>query len=425
MTTGNKLNGIQETTSAHPRHQKSQSKPVETGGIHTFDAVLQAILDEVGLERDELANGDIPLADLGVDSLMSIAILSALSEQAQLHLSSSFFLDHPTMNHVKAALCPPEDPRKGEHSPMAAGSQHLGSSSNKPQPAKQGNEALPKVLKLQHGSSPLSHLIFLLPDGSGAAAAYVNLPTVSDAVTLYGINSPFLKSTDLWQHGVEQIANAYVDAIKATMQKDNCAGATISVGGWSFGGCAAFEVVRGLRQTGVIVTNLFLLDAPCPSVLPALPVEAIDWIRTSTNVFVKASSGSTSLGLDLSDVQHAPGLPQWLYDHFLATLRELEKYEPQIWGESVDESTAVHLLTAAGLVETSTDQMSSSLRDHPTVRWLLDGSTKVKDGLAWERLVGRPVKRTSIQANHFSMMTSAWVSTRPLCFALIRPESCG
>ncbi|KHN94383.1 Beta-ketoacyl synthase [Metarhizium album ARSEF 1941] len=66
------------------------------------DALFAIVAREVGVERSDL-NGDMSLEDLGVDSLMAVAIISAVQQETGVELPAAFFLDNPTTTAVTEA----------------------------------------------------------------------------------------------------------------------------------------------------------------------------------------------------------------------------------------------------------------------------------------------------------------------------------
>ncbi len=109
--------------------------------------------------------------------------------------------------------------------------------------------------------------VFLLPDGSGMSTIYQFLPAIDRDV--YAINSPFLADASVWKGGIAQIARYYLSSMRLVQPEG-----PYLVGGWSFGGMAAFEIARLLAtQPGARsdrAAGVFLLDSPCPAVYAPL-----------------------------------------------------------------------------------------------------------------------------------------------------------
>ncbi|KAJ5725588.1 uncharacterized protein N7483_006945 [Penicillium malachiteum] len=85
---------------------QAQVKPV-TAAV-TFEKpasarVLDIVLNECSIELEELDDSSA-FESLGLDSLLSLAILAKLREDLGLDLPSSFFIDNPTFGHLKRFL---------------------------------------------------------------------------------------------------------------------------------------------------------------------------------------------------------------------------------------------------------------------------------------------------------------------------------
>jgi iterative type I PKS product template protein len=85
-------------------------KPVATrmnaaprAGPPVTTKALDIIADELGVPSTELANA-IEFAAMGVDSLMSLSITGRMREELEIEVSSSLFIDHPTVGSMKGFL---------------------------------------------------------------------------------------------------------------------------------------------------------------------------------------------------------------------------------------------------------------------------------------------------------------------------------
>ena len=66
----------------------------------SFSHVISCIAGEIGIDPKELTDG-ADLADLGVDSLLTMSILETLRKQLNCEISSSLFVTHPTVGHLR------------------------------------------------------------------------------------------------------------------------------------------------------------------------------------------------------------------------------------------------------------------------------------------------------------------------------------
>ncbi|KAG8531293.1 Type I Iterative PKS [Bacidia gigantensis] len=102
------------TTETQMQHE-SQDKPTENNDKSAVvDSVLEIVATECGFALDDM-EPTTPFADMGIDSLMSIAITSAVQKKTGVELGASFFKDNPLVEDLRQYLMPsdqqqPEDP---------------------------------------------------------------------------------------------------------------------------------------------------------------------------------------------------------------------------------------------------------------------------------------------------------------------------
>lgn len=109
-------------------------------------------------------------------------------------------------------------------------------------------------------------LILVHPVG-GTLLGYRDLvPKVPEGIEVLGIAAP-PPSYDEVPREMESLADFYVDKLLAARSLDNC-----QLAGWSFGGVLAFAMVERLRERGIEVSSLCLID----SYAPDLARESID-----------------------------------------------------------------------------------------------------------------------------------------------------
>lgn len=271
--------------------------------ICPIDTLRRIIADEVGVEPEEIET-DVPLAQMGVDSLLSLAILSKLNAKINKVLSSSFLLDNPTLAAVSAALNgpskPPSSPKPIPQQPSHSGLASTANTTPNPTPSDSRSafpQPRPGAILLQGNPASRTAPVFFLPDGSGSAASYLALPplNLSDSPAIYALNSPFLRTPHAFDASVSlpAIVRLFVAEI-VRLQPPRSGRGPYRMGGWSIGGTYAFEAASQLvREFGAEVESLVLIDAPCPSVLPPLSMEVVDLLDT-IGVFDKIRERETA-----------------------------------------------------------------------------------------------------------------------------------
>lgn len=359
-----------------------------------YDQLLSIIAREVGVDRGEILPWT-KFSDIGMDSLLTITVLATFREEGGLSLPSSFFNDHPTPKDMEAGLpCSTNGPSKY---PSIDELEYL---DEEPEDLQQVYESKP--ILIQGTPTPNGQAFFLLPDGSGSALSYVNLPALTSpaasSLPVYALNSPYLSNPEIFLQEsqsscFEQFAGDLVRTIRSLQPHG-----PYLIAGWSMGGIFAFEAARQLLAAGEAVELLGFIDSPCPGTLPPLPAPTL-------SVLDKAG---LLCGMDGRGVSHTTK------QHFLASVRALGGYNPQplptgklgkvvaIWAKDsllvdvTDEKKRQALLT--------NEEIAGEARD-----WLL-GKRKSFGAAGWDRLVGKEVSATSIAGNHFSIMSPPLVS---------------
>ena len=96
---------FQATATSTQTSTKPTAKPLSRPElVHSdvvFEQVLQAIADEIGVQRVELKN-ETEFVDFGVDSLMSLTILSLLRDRFNVEAPASLFDEYPTVQALRA-----------------------------------------------------------------------------------------------------------------------------------------------------------------------------------------------------------------------------------------------------------------------------------------------------------------------------------
>ena len=174
--------------------------------------ILKAIIvTETGVESNEIqANTD--LADVGVDSILSLSILGDFKTQCGQALPSSFFHDHATFASIQAYF--------GSSTTKTAAQKSLSKHVILPNlsitTSRESLVPSSKAIHLQGPPpSPSTPTLFLLPDGSGSASSYTNLPLFSPSTTVLALNSPFLSKPEAFALSIPALAEVYLREIRA------------------------------------------------------------------------------------------------------------------------------------------------------------------------------------------------------------------
>lgn len=355
----------------------------EFGGT---DVVKTIIAEEMGLDLQDVPD-DTPLGSLGMDSLMSLTILGTLRERTGLDVPQTLLADDPSIQDLEERLNPPPAPptRKVQEKTLevTSGLQETVASYYPPASS----------ILLQGSPNSSKETLFLFPDGSGSATSYASVPTLRPDLAVVGLNSPFLKSPLDYTCGISGVAQIYITEIKRRQPKG-----PYILGGWSVGGIIAYDAAYQLIQNGESVKQLFLLDSPCPLLLPPLPVSLVRFFD-SLGLFGQGQS------------------PPWLLQHFDSSVANLHRYKP----EPIDPSkapTTFAIWARDGVCKDPADPRPGLTEDDSKSKsWILDNRTDFGPN-SWDELVGKEnISGVGVSGNHFTMMQEPNVS-RDTSFAL-------
>jgi iron transport multicopper oxidase len=355
------------------------------GDPNVFDTLLSIISAESGIEKSELTSSS-KFVDLGVDSLISIAVVSRLKDQTGKMLPSSFFKDHPTVSMAKQALYPSTT---CQFTGTCASSQDK---SSKP-------PRFSRTVFLQGDPESEDPCLFLVADGSGSPAAYHHLPPLPSGIPVYGLESPFCHEPMEWDCSFADVAVMYKEAIRRIQPHG-----PYTIGGWSLGGMQAFEITRQLLLEGERVQRLLLIDAPSPKSLLHVPeptMEVLENIGLFNALRKAGMQGDTFLRTQ---------------QHLMQSIRALNKYDPEaISSDRRPENVSV-IWGASGIFEQLGDRVTQATElacreggplnpeeTNELQRWMTTPREDFGPN-GWERLVGEDIQCYRTDGDHFSMM---------------------
>ena len=373
---GGHAGGSKDSTSASRTHQpatkeakKEDVAPVEqraskapqqeapaSGAI--FDLILNSIAKSTGTDPSEFTD-ETQVADVGVDSIMAIEIVSTAKAESGVDLPATFVFDYPTVGDLRREFggspASPEAPEpktsskssstgsitressdgdilsapesvSSESSSVVDVDEDMATSEGKAvakrpavQPKKGVNDTSPqptaRITLLQGRPGPGKTPFYLMADGTGSMATYIHLPPFKSKMPVYGVDSPFLAcpSRLTSEVGIPGVAKIIVDAlVKAQPQ------GAFNIGGFSAGCHVAYEVCRQLATAGRKVDGLVILDlcAPRPTQLDESAIQ--EEAKTGVTVF-GAAVASDGLWSSTAAMQQ---------DHLRAYFVAMRMYNP-------------------------------------------------------------------------------------------------
>ena len=366
-------------------HESLESVATTTAQPDLVAMLISIIAHEVGVDATEI-QPSTPFADLGVDSLLTISILDSFKSEARMSLAATFFHENPTLTDVEKALGVSSEPQKSPSTPSGVLEMNIGSS-------KQSLRS--KSVLLQGRPSLNRPALFLLPDGAGSLFSYISLPTLPSGVAVYGLDSPFHNSPKDYTLSFEEVASIFIKEIRALQPQG-----PYMMGGWSLGGIHAYEASRQLIAQGETVTNLIMIDSPCPGTLPPLPSPTLNLLEKA-GIFdgLSASSGPITERTRL---------------HFLGSVRALENYTVKPMPADQGPSKVTVIWAQDGVLEgredsggeewmTGTSGGDANADMEKAKQWLTGKRTSFGPS-GWDKLTGAEVQCHVVGGNHFSIM---------------------
>lgn len=372
---------------------KDSSEPVTDGSP---SLARKLVAEEMGVDVSEITD-DLDLTDIGMDSLMSLTILSTMREQTGRDLPADFLTVNVTIKDIETALGMRPQPK-----PQVKVSAKVAPKvpSKFPQLA-EVNKKLAKSIDISQLPSSTSVLLqgnpkvatkkfFLVPDGSGSATSYISIPNISPDMAVYGLNCPFMKCPEKWNCGVEGVSAIYLQEIKRRQPQG-----PYIIGGWSAGGVMAYEVAQQLVNAGEKVESLVLIDAPCPVALDPLPARL--------HIFFDQ--------IGLLGTGKPGGTPSWLLPHFASAIQNLKDYDPTPMNPKI-APPVLAIWCTDGVCPNPDDPRPppGEGEDPAPMKWLLNNRT-VFDDNGWAQLLPKENFEYAVMGgNHFTMMKGEHVS---------------
>lgn len=227
------------------------------GPSPVVDSVPRAVTDSVVLElvRDVLADAslelDSDLFDAGADSLDAIDLLAEFRAAWAVELAYSVMERARTPRALAAAV------RSSlvESTTAPTTPEHARQDSERAPLAVLENPAIDNLVTISAGGP---RTLFLVHPAGGTTSLYVDLARHTDgALTVMGLAFP--ESFVGRSHTMRQLAAHYLAAIRFHQPEG-----PYLIGGYSFGGNLAAEIVLQLQEQGIMVERLVMIDAHPP-----------------------------------------------------------------------------------------------------------------------------------------------------------------
>lgn len=247
-----KLEDLVKTLWEREQTQDGHSIDGPISGPQVMQSLCMAIEKELGHPIDL----SVPMIGLGVDSILSIAILKRVQRETGVSLPSSLFFTQATVGAIFQQISSISDTADFlNFTPVM----------------EDAPSNICFSVLLQGTPRPGIPSLFLTPPGSGNAFVFRTLPKFSNDCAVYSFGSPFLmtKSESSWT--VEETATIYANTIRSIDPEG-----PYILGGWSMGTATAYETSYQLHEQGKQVLGIIMLDLALPRPPPEIPEATVD-----------------------------------------------------------------------------------------------------------------------------------------------------
>jgi iterative type I PKS product template protein len=289
---------------------KRKSRTQSPGKLQPSKALFNLIADALGLDASDLTPSTT-FESVGMDSMLSIKILSQFQNETDIELPAAFFTENKTVEAVRKVLDEPADMPAHEEVSSKSSLAVVPAAKPTPTSARQHklDTAVSRAVLIQGQSKSRSAPLFLTTDGSGTVESYIHLSALPAGRRIYALESPFLGNPSAFDLSIEEMAIIFLRTIRRIQP---CG--PYLIGGWSAGSIYAYEVAHSLTRQGEEIAALVILDMRAPSLIPTsiVTTDFVDKLGTFEGI-----NRARDLPEDLS-VQER--------DHLMATCRALSQY---------------------------------------------------------------------------------------------------
>ncbi|KUL85909.1 hypothetical protein ZTR_06423 [Talaromyces verruculosus] len=403
-----------EDIPAHDLPAKAPSKqsPAETG---PSKELLRLVADALDLETSDLTPSTT-FESIGMDSMLSIKVISAFHHETGLELPAAFFADHQSVAAAQKELDGPLQTTMPEElatasSPLmeakftadaAAKSTHNTTASAASRQHKL-ESAVSRAVLIQGQSRSRDASLFLTTDGSGTVESYIHLSALPKGRRIYGLESPFLERPEDFDLSIEEMATIFIRTIRRIQPQG-----PYLIGGWSAGSMYAYEVAHRLTMEGETILALIILDMRAPSLIPTeiVTTDFVDKLGTFEGI-----NRARDLPEDLSVKEKA---------HLMATCRALSRYDAPafpvgrqprhvvvVWARLGLDNRKDAPVAAMGRPGLDIGKPLGAMTLHEFERYFNSwfyGRREQFGTNGWETLLGNHISVHTVDGDHFSMM---------------------
>ncbi|CAD6591690.1 MAG: polyketide synthase pks13 [Alectoria sarmentosa] len=392
----------ERTPLAPPKDRSSKQNPAPQ---RPSKQLFWIVAKTLGLEASAFTPST-KFESLGMDSMLSIKIISVFQQETQIELPAAFFTKHQTVAAAQKELDGSlEEPTRSlspvKKSPvgvvLAAETTSLSSRQQKIE------NAVSRAVLIQGQSRSHAAPLFMTTDGSGTVESYIHLLALPKGRRIYALESPFLEDPNTFDLSIEEMASIFVRTIRRIQPHG-----PYLIGGWSAGSIYAYEVAHRLSREGETILALVVIDMRAPSLIPTAIVtpDFVDKLGTFEGI-----NRARDLAEDLSVKERA---------HLMATCRALSRYDAPAFARDRRPQQSVVVWARLGLDQQEDAPVAAMLRPGLDIGKPLDqmelpdferyfnswfyGRRQQFGTNGWETLLGDNISVYDVDGDHFSMM---------------------
>ncbi|KAF2680034.1 putative polyketide synthase [Lentithecium fluviatile CBS 122367] len=378
--------------------------------------LFRLVSEALGLDASDLTPSTT-FESVGMDSMLSIKIISTFQAETQVELPAAFFTEYPTVAAAREELDGPLDaptqverrkspsPVKKAHAPVTAPVKASSESARQ----QRIDSAVSRAVLIQGKSRSRAAPLFMTTDGSGTVESYIHLSALPEGRRIYALESPFLETPDVFDLSIEEMASIFIRSIRRIQPQG-----PYLIGGWSAGSIYAYEVAHRLMREGEDILALIILDMRAPSLIPTAIVttDFVDKLGTFEGI-----NRARDLPEDLSVKEKA---------HLMATCRALSRYDAPAFPAGRQPRQASVVWARLGLDNRPDAPKANMLRpglelgkplaemnleefQHYFNSWFYGRRDQFGTN-GWEEFVGEHVEVYDVDGDHFSMMCPPFAS---------------
>jgi naphtho-gamma-pyrone polyketide synthase len=230
------VDGDSDAISVATSIEGDKPQPSSDATHKKMSEICTVIAEEIGVTEEEVWSAP-SLAEMGLDSLMSLTVLGRLSEELDLDLPMDIMFNDTIASIQQKLFGDAPEPEKPL--PVVTVSKLITTTTTPiAMSAIAAPASVPKATSvlLQGSLKTARKIFFLFPDGSGSATTYGPIPRIASDVAVLALNCPYMKRPQDFKCGIQDLTAPYLAEVRRRQPHG-----PYYVGEWSAGGICAYD----------------------------------------------------------------------------------------------------------------------------------------------------------------------------------------